>query len=247
MYKLVIIDDEENILEGMTNLFPWEEIGFCVVGNFSNSKAALNYIDNNPVDVVLTDIEMPEVSGIDICRHFAENNSVQVVLFSSYQNYEYFRSAIQYAAVDYLLKPVKYSELLACFEKVKQKLNEKNNEHIEDNSRYYEKIVEKTRKYLQEHYQNASLEEASNEVNLSPSYLSKIFKEKSGKSFSDMLGQIRMEQAKRMLDDPKYKSYDIAFFLGYDNPKNFSRAFKTYYHISPSEYRQGISIGEDLK
>ena len=65
-----------------------------------------------------------------------------------------------------------------------------------------------------------------------------IFKEKNGTSFSDTLLSIRMEKAKEMLEDIRYKSYDIAYYIGYDNPKNFSRAFKSYYGMTPMEYRK---------
>lgn len=99
-------------------------------------------------------------------------------------------------------------------------------------------IVSGVREYLRKHYQDASLEGAAETVNLSPAYLSKIFKEKNGTSFSDTLLSIRMEKAKEMLEDIRYKSYDIAYYIGYDNPKNFSRAFKSYYGMTPMEYRK---------
>ena len=68
MYRLIIIDDEQKILEGLTNLFPWEQIGFIVDGAFSSSGKALDYLSNNPVDVVMSDIEMPEMNGIELCK-----------------------------------------------------------------------------------------------------------------------------------------------------------------------------------
>ncbi len=237
LYRLIIIDDECKILEGMTNLFPWEEIGFTVVGQFSDSTAAMRFIETNPVDVILSDVKMPNLTGIDICKKLYNNEKIKVVLFSSHQNYEYFRNAIQFAAEDYLLKPVKYPELLACFERVKKRLDEEYQKNDEVPIGYYENIVATTVQYLKENYQNASLEEASERVNLSPSYLSKIYKEKSGENFSETLSSIRMSKAKELLDDFRYKSYDIAYYLGYDNPKNFSRAFKAYFNMSPSEYR----------
>lgn len=66
--------------------------------------------------------------------------------------------------------------------------------------------------------------EAAQRVYLSPSYLSRIFKEKNGEGFAELLLRTRMEKACEMLEDCKYRSYDIAFYLGYDNPKSFSRA-----------------------
>ncbi|HRM61591.1 MAG TPA: helix-turn-helix transcriptional regulator, partial [Gemmiger qucibialis] len=76
--------------------------------------------------------------------------------------------------------------------------------------------------------------------------LSRVFKEKSGTSFSELLLKTRMEKACEMLADIHYKSYDIAYYVGYDNPKNFSRAFKAYYGQSPSEYRKSRLDGAAL-
>ncbi|MCI8800134.1 response regulator transcription factor [Acetatifactor muris] len=237
MYTLVIIDDEEKIVEGIAHLFPWEEIGFQVVQSFTNAALALDYIIKNPVDVVLSDIEMPGMNGLQLCEALQAIEGVHIIFFSSYQNYEYFRSAIRLSVDDYLLKPINYPELLTCFARVKSQLDEEHKQVEELSGGYYEQIVARTIQYLKEHYRQASLEEAAEQVNLSPAYLSKIFKEKSGTGFSDTLSSIRMNKAKEMLDDPQYKSYDIAYYLGYDNPKNFSRAFKAYFGMSPSEYR----------
>ncbi len=244
MYNLVIIDDEQKILDGMVNLFPWEEIGFTVAAQFTSPVKAEEYIQKNPVDVVLTDIEMPGMNGLELCSRLSKNRPVKLVLFSSYQNYRYLRSAIQLSVVDYILKPVKYSELLSCFARIREALDGEREKETETPRGYYEKIVADTVEYLNRNYQNASLEEAAERVNLSPSYLSKIFKEKSGSSFSDTLSTIRMNKGREMLDDPQYKSYEIAYYLGYDNPKNFSRAFKAYFHMSPSEYRNRKEKGD---
>ena len=74
-------------------------------------------------------------------------------------------------------------------------------------------------------------------VGMSSGYLSKIFKEKAGIGFQEYLTEVRMKKACELLDNIQFKSYDVAFYVGYDNPKNFSRAFKTYYGITPKEYR----------
>lgn len=239
MYKLVIADDEEKILEGIANLFPWQQIGFQVMGTFSNGKDLLENIKENPVDVVLSDIEMPFMDGITLARELSKNPNLKIIFFSSYQNYEYFRSAIQFHVFDYLLKPINFNELIACFEKLKQKLDEENSLETKLPKSYYSQIIDKVSQYLEENYQTASLEKAALLVNMSTSYLSKIYKEKSGVSFSDKLLDIRMQKACEFLKDIRYKSYDIAYYVGYDNPTNFSRAFKAYYNMTPKEYRMG--------
>lgn len=236
-YRLIIIDDEPKILDGLSNIFPWEKVGFHVDETFTSARKAVSYLENHPADVVLSDIEMPDMTGIELSRKLMDREDVLLVFFSSYKNYEYFRAAIQNHVFDYLLKPVNYAGLLECFEKVKKKLDEQRKIQEEIPREYYAKIVYEVKRYIQTHLQEPTLEEAAEMVMLSPNYLSKIFKEHSGQSFSDTVLFFRMEKACEMLKDDQYKGYDIAYYLGYDNPKNFSRAFKAFYNMSPSEYR----------
>lgn len=239
MYRLVIVDDEEKITEGIANLFPWAELGFEVVKACSKGFEALDYIKNNPVDVLLSDIEMPDLNGIELCAQIQEMN-VKVIFISSYQKYEYFRSAILYQVEDYLLKPVKFEELKKCFTKICEKLDKEHgisSEKFPDNETYYEKVIHEAKNYIAEHYRDCTLEDVALHVNLSAGYLSKIFKEKSGKGFQDYLLEYRMQKACELLDDIHFKSYEVAYYVGYSNPKNFSRAFKAYYGKTPKEYR----------
>jgi two-component system response regulator YesN len=147
---------------------------------------------------------------------------------------------------DYLMKPVAYSALLECFEKVKARLDARSAVQETAPKAYYDQIVYDVQQYLKDNYRTATLEEAAAKVSLSPAYLSRVFKEKSGTSFSELLLKTRMEKACEMLADIHYKSYDIAYYVGYDNPKNFSRAFKAYYGQSPSEYRKSRLDGAAL-
>ncbi|MDL2301694.1 response regulator [Lachnospiraceae bacterium OttesenSCG-928-D06] len=243
MYKLIIVDDEEKIAEGIASLFPWEQIGYEVKAWFGSGEEVLTYVEKNPVDVILSDIQMPDIDGIELCRRLRDKGNYKVIFFSSHQNYTYFRSAIQYQVFDYLLKPIRYNELLACMEKVTAALEKESQqegkEKVQEQT-YYGSIIAAVQDYVEVHFKDASLEAAAERVNLSASYLSRIFKEKSGSGFSEYLLTVRMTKACEMLKDIRYKSYDIAYHVGYDNPKNFSRAFKTFYNISPSDYRKQI-------
>ena len=98
--------------------------------------------------------------------------------------------------------------------------------------------MRKVNEYLRGNYQDGSLTKCAERVSLSPTYLSRIYKEKSGISFSDKLLQVRMERACELLGDQQYKGYDVAYDVGYDNPMNFTRAFKNYWGCTPSEFRQ---------
>ena len=244
MYRLVIIDDERKIAEGIGSLFPWNNVGFEVADIFTSCIDALSYIKNNNIQVVLSDVQMPDMDGIALCRELADTD-IRVVLFSSHQNYEYFRDAIRYKAVDYLLKPVNYSDLMSCFERLCAVLDKENQQKAEEHPQgYWEQIINNVLEYINEHCRDATLERAAERVYLSPAYLSRNFKEKSGEGFSEAALRNRMEKAKSLLADIQYRSYDVAYFVGYDNPKNFGRAFKAYYGITPMEYRKSILGGE---
>lgn len=192
MYKLIIIDDEEKIASGMAQLFPWQNIGFEVVQVFTSARKALQYIAENPVDVVLTDIEMPDMNGLELSHRLMEYPNIQKIFFSSYSNYEYFRAALQNGVADYLMKPVAYSALLECFEKVKARLDARSAVQETAPKAYYDQIVYDVQQYLKDNYRTATLEEAAAKVSLSPAYLSRVFKEKSGTSFSELLLKTRM-------------------------------------------------------
>ena len=245
--KVMEIDDEEKIASGMAQLFPWQNIGFEVVQVFTGARKALQYIAENPVDVVLTDIEMPDMNGLELSHRLMEYPNIQKIFFSSYSNYEYFRAALQNGVADYLMKPVAYSALLECFEKVKARLDARSAvQETAPKALHQQDGGTKSRQVPIWEKSNLTLEEAAAKVSLSPAYLSRVFKEKSGTSFSELLLKTRMEKACEMLADIHYKSYDIAYYVGYDKPKNFSRAFKAYYGQSPSEYRKSRLDGAAL-
>ena len=147
-----------------------------------------------------------------------------------------------------MLKPVKYEDLVDCLTRIRDRLNSETHAapaREEENLTYYEKIISLVKNYLDTDYQNATLEQAARLVNLSPNYLSRIMKEHSDVNFSDYLLKTRMENAARMLKDIGCKQYEIAYRVGYDNPKNFSRAFHQYFHMTPSQYRKSSGADHD--
>lgn len=219
MYQLVIVDDEDKIVEGIANLFPWEQLGFQVTW-FSRPLKALEYVKTHQVHVLMSDIEMPEMNGLELCKQL-QDSDIKIVFISSHQNYEYFRYAIQYRVEDYLLKPIKSGDILNCFGKIRQQLDEKYAVTQKTPVTYYDQVISKVKEYIKENYKEASLEDAAVQVSLSPSYLSRIFKEKCGMGFSDYLTKTRMEKACELLGDIQYKSYDILIISAMIIPRTF--------------------------
>lgn len=92
MYKLIIVDDESSICEGIAACYPWAEMGFEVSGTFPNGKNALDYIERYLVDVVLSDIRMPKMDGLELASAISKGYpNITVVLLSGYAEFEYAR------------------------------------------------------------------------------------------------------------------------------------------------------------
>ncbi|MBR4831909.1 MAG: response regulator [Butyrivibrio sp.] len=153
MYTLVIVDDEQMILVGIADLFPWENIGFNVVGKFTNAREALSYLEENPVDVVMTDIKMPGMDGLSFAEKIKTDPDRIIVILSSYSDYDYMRRALKVEVTDYLLKPINYGELSECFDKIKGILDGRNKVSESDETPYYDKIIRQIDTYLEENFQ----------------------------------------------------------------------------------------------
>ena len=241
MYKLMIVDDEENIRFGLSTAYGWEKLGFSVSYLAKNGYDAIEYLQKHPVDVILSDIKMPILDGLELAAFLQSNYpEILLVLLSGFAEFEYAQKALRYGVKDYLLKPIQYDNLLDTFQKIQDHLNEKRGlKKIDDLAPgYYEQIIESVLRYIETDYKNATLEKAALQVSISPNYLSRIFKKKRNINFCDYLLNRKMEKAAELLQDISKKIYEVADEVGYDNPKNFSRAFKQYTGKTPLEFRE---------
>lgn len=126
MYKLVVVDDEKAICKGICTYIDWESMGFQVVKDFEDGKETIEYIKEYDVDVILTDIEMAEVSGLALSEFVKQHMpDIKVVIISGYKEFEYARKAVEFGVEHYLLKPVKMEEVNQVFTKIKKDLDER--------------------------------------------------------------------------------------------------------------------------
>ena len=124
MYKILIVDDETAIRKGLAGSVPWRRLGFEVVGLCENGTAALALAESVRPDVVLTDIRMPEMDGMQLMEMLNERlPTVKVVILSGFSDFEYLKKSIVNRAVDYLLKPTDMDEFVAVFERIKGELD----------------------------------------------------------------------------------------------------------------------------
>ena len=128
-YHAILIDDEEIMRDSFKMLIPWNELGFTLDSVLEDGNEAISYIENNPVDLIITDIKMPFFSGIDIAKYIHKHSlDIKVILLSGYEDFNYARSAMEYGVKHYLLKTMSLPDICSHISSVKKELDEKRNE-----------------------------------------------------------------------------------------------------------------------
>ncbi len=126
MYKVLIIDDEPVVRKGIINVIGWEGFGCRIVGEAANGIEGKNLILEHRPDIILTDIYMPEMNGLDMIREtLSAVPKAQIIVLTGYRNFDYIQEALRLGAADYLLKPTKLGAIQNCIHKAVQTLDER--------------------------------------------------------------------------------------------------------------------------
>lgn len=237
--KILIVDDEKIVRRGIISLLR-QSVPDVQVAEASNGEAAIEIVKVFFPSVVITDVKMPIVDGIELTKMVhAFDSNIKIIVLSSYDDYTYVRQCMKYGAVDYLLKPLDMHELLSI-------LNLLNiPEDVTADASYVEsnEWIDDAKNYIRRHYSdNISSSMVAAYVHLNPSYFSSLFNQKIGKSFSDFLNEIRMQHAKQLLLNPNIKIYEVGEKVGFSDSSSFNRAFKRAEGVSPSKFREQFSI-----
>jgi YesN/AraC family two-component response regulator len=244
MYSLIIVDDESVVRDGLALHFPWEKFGFKVKSVFASPQTALAFFEKDTADVLLTDIRMPFMSGLDLIRRIKENPRRRTImcLLSAYRDFTYAQEGMALGVKYYLVKPTGFEEIGETFQKIRQELEERF--PVEDAlPEIGNSIIKQAYTVMRTKTAACSLFSIADELGLTASYLSRLFKKETGEHFRDSFQRIKMKQAVEMLKSPvNYKNRDISDALGYQDSQNFCRTFHKFYGVSPGEYRRQIQI-----
>lgn len=124
MYRLLIVDDEEDIRRGIARGIPWAQLGFEVAGQAGDGQEAVGLLEKTRPDVVLSDIRMPKMDGIELMQYLYTNNpEIKIIILSGYNDVEYLNMAIKNQVIEYLLKPTDIDEFCELFKSLKTKLD----------------------------------------------------------------------------------------------------------------------------
>lgn len=239
MYKVLIVDDEPFIREGIAQL-PWNMLNIKVTATAANGMEAYEYLKNNEIDLLLTDVKMPFMDGVELIRRIKnENKDIVCIVLSGYDDFEYVRPCLQNNVFDYLLKPLDIDDWSSTFKRAISLFKEKEtNSNIDIGEHSKKHIVDPALLYMQQHFcEQITLADVAKHIYTNPTYLSRIIKQETGTGFTELLTKMRVEAAKKMLRDPTYKINEIAKKVGYVNPRSFTSIFKKYTGYTPYIFR----------
>lgn len=235
--RILLCDDEKVIRTGLRKMLT-QAYGGCVeIAEAAEGQAGCAMYEIWRPDLVITDIRMPGMDGLELARRLAVQQIEScVVILSAYSDFQYARQALRYGVSDYLVKPVNHFELEALIRR-RFGLNpaqEPPSVSKEDDH----SIVGRAVAYIENNfYRNLSLEEVSGHIHANANYLSSLFKAKTGMKYIDYLTSLRMEKADRLIRRTDLRVADIAQMVGYASVKHFGRLYRERFGISPSDVR----------
>jgi YesN/AraC family two-component response regulator len=261
MYKVVIVDDEPIIVEGLSKTFPWEQWKCQVVGTAESGAEGIQVVNRNQPDILITDISMPEIDGLTMIAALKiQHPHLEISILTGYREFEYAREAIRLGVTRLLLKPSKMEELKEAVHAMVAKLElnrldstDKETSLTKEDSSDTEEdyamseagnfIVKNALNYIRQNYmQKLKLSDVADQVYVSQWHLSKLLNRYTSQSFSELLNTVRIENAKQLLKDPELRVCDVSDIVGFLEVAHFSRVFKKLTGISANEYRRQISV-----
>lgn len=368
MYSLVIADDDEILLEGLATAFDWQALNIRVAAAVTDGAAALDALRREPCDILLTDIKMGRMDGLELTRLTKEEfPQARLVIMSAYEEFGFAQHAVRVGVEDYIVKPIDLDQLQDTFRRIAgdldreraqkayltdihRRIDELGERSVEEcyrasgalntgviehlarvtllgsaqevagdverlkanleavsggsfvflvaalgmlagrlggsgqlsgaqkealialqkdamkcqrmedamemvracldgiagemaeQSLDVKGLIQSACRYVEAQYFRSELRlrDAAQHVGLSPSYFSAMFAKYAGESFSEYLLRIRMKEAQLLLSGTEFRTYEIAYKVGYDNPTYFSTLFKRYAGMTVSQYREAF-------
>lgn len=271
MYKVVIIDDEPIIVEGLSRSIQWKNWQCEVVGTASSGEEGMELIDSVNPDILFSDICMPGMDGLTMIAAIkSQHPNMEITILTGFRDFDYAQRAIRLGVTRFLLKPSKTDELTEAVEKMTDNLaanhiypdsqpvvtdtpvftageedfSAEQGDGMED-SPAGSFIVHNALQYMEENYMNKlKLSDVAEKCFVSQWHLSKLLNRYKEQSFSDILNNIRVEKAKAMLKNPTLRIGDVAEHVGFMDMAHFSRVFKKQVGVSANEYRNTVMTTE---
>ena len=256
MLKVLVIEDERIIREGLILSIPWLTLGCEVVAEASNGEEGLNAIKEFNPDIVICDINMPIINGLEMIKQTINQYQYKAIIVSGYSEFSYAKEAMKYGIQEYILKPVDHQELMNAIVRIVDQIRERNiyyefiNEFTEkiniikfkaDNEVSW--VVRKMIEYVSDHYhQKITMSDLVDVCKQSATSLHQSFKKETGYTFNQFLNLYRVQLIITEIIKDELPINEIAYRHGYSDIKYFYEVFKKITAYSPSEIKRIVDL-----
>lgn len=246
LFNVIIAEDEHRIRENLVKKIPAIHPRFKIAGAARNGREAIGLAEGEIIHLLITDIKMPVMDGLELIEElYYTRPEIPVIILSGYDDFRYAKKAIHFGVKDYILKPVSQKELSSTLGRLEILLDKNRQLLSEDVSDYNsgcaaDELCGKIIEFLKLRYtENISIAELSESFNLNPTYLSRIFKQTTGRTPTRFLTDLRINSACSLLSEhPDLEVKEVAVRLGFSDQGYFSRLFKKETGKSPLEYKK---------
>jgi YesN/AraC family two-component response regulator len=250
--NLLVIDDETVIREGIERTLRRQFPEYAVY-LASHAEEALEFMRKHSIQIALTDILMPEMTGLELMKISRSRwPEIKWVVISAYSEFAYAQEAVRLGAKDYLLKPIGKEAIVEMIAKLSREIEQERRKHclacdglkITDYAAGGGQAIEQALEHIHAHYrEELTLEKVASIVYLHPVYFSQLFKQKTGIGFKEYIIQLRLEHAKKLLQHSELRLADVAEQIGYQDMRHFTQVFRKKFHMTPTQYRQVVWSG----
>ncbi|MBT2289692.1 helix-turn-helix domain-containing protein [Paenibacillus albidus] len=255
MYSVYLVEDEIFAKDMVKHLIAWEKYGFTISGEFANGAEAEKAMDKQLPDIVITDIVMPVLDGVELLRRSREAGwDSQFIMLTCMSEFTYAQQALELGAIGYVLKlSLRPERLIALLDKARAELEQRDKwrklSTISDTAllaadrtaggRTGHPQIDRIVDYISEHYRrDLTLGELARLVNMEQTYVSNLFKKKTGLTLTNFTQKVRIEAAVHQLLHTSLPVSAIAFECGFSNDNYFNKVFKRWTGKTPSDFRR---------
>lgn len=247
MNRILIAEDEKMVRYGIHVMIENSEVPFQEIDECHNGKEAVDYLQKYRYDLVLTDIRMPFMDGIElsawILQNLEQDNRPFIIAISGYSEFEYAKGMLEAGAISYILKPIDRKEINRALWKAEEIIRERGGDtpaEVNGNEMTYinRKKMQQAVDYIRKNYERPiDMAEVSNQISMNYTMFSSLFKQYTDMNFTAYLRKIRIEKAKKLLRNTDKKLNEVCRSVGFEDASRFTKIFREETGMTPRAYR----------
>lgn len=243
MYKIIFIDDEFLVLEGLKRIIDWSEYGISVAGSAQNALDGIKLAEEVKPEIIISDIRMHGMNGLEMIEKIMQKGyEGYVILLSGYQEFEYAQKAIENRVYRYLLKPIDLEELKKAISQIVNELDSKKSVSAGKG------VIYDVINYIDGHfYENIQLSDLARQFHFDITHLSRQIKQKLGMNYIDYITKLRIDTAKDYIRETDMSVDEISRRVGYNDVRRFREMFRKTVNMTPTEYKKSIKSAEGIR